>query len=142
MFRKFLVGKIHRATVTGADVNYVGSITVDPLLIEEAGILPLEEVDIWDVTNGERISTYCLPGARGSGQVTINGAAARKVQAGDKVIVSAFAWREANDRSPQVVRSVVPDEQNRVVRVFSYRSDLGSGEFATREETPGDRKNV
>jgi aspartate 1-decarboxylase len=74
--------------------------------------------------------------------VTINGAAARRVQAGDKVIVSAFAWREAGDRSPQVVRSVVPDEQNRVARVFSYLSDLGTGEFATREETPVNDKSV
>lgn len=136
MFRKFLIGKIHRATVTDANVNYMGSITIDPILMEEAGILALEEVEVWDVTNGERLSTYCIPGARGSGQVTINGAAARRVQAGDKVIVSAFGWRDASDRSPQIVRSVVPDETNRVKRVFSYRSDLATGEFFTVEESP------
>jgi len=129
MFRKFLIGKVHRATVTGADVDYMGSITMDPILIEEAGILPLEEVDVWDVTNGERLSTYCIPGARGSGEVTINGAAARRVCAGDKVIVTAFGQIDDRDLGRHVVRVVVPDDKNRVARVFRYSTDLAARTF-------------
>ena len=136
MFRKFLVGKIHRATVTGADVNYVGSITIDPILLEQSGILPLEEVDVWDVTNGERLSTYCLPGARGSGQVTINGAAARRVQPNDQVIITAFAWCDDKALGPHPVKVVVPDERNRPARIFSYKADLATRAFAMGEERP------
>jgi aspartate 1-decarboxylase len=127
--RKFLIGKIHRATVTGADVNYVGSITIDPILLEASGLLPLEEVEVWDVTNGERLSTYCLPGARGSGQVTLNGAAARKVQAGDKVIIATYARFDPETSGPFEAKVVVPDDQNRIARAFSYRTDPATRSF-------------
>jgi len=127
--RKFLLGKIHKATVTGADVNYMGSITIDPLLIEEAGILPLEEVEVWDVTNGARFATYCLPGRRGDGQVTVNGAAARRTHVGDKVIVTAYGLCDDAALGAHVVKVVVPDEQNRVADLFTYRADLATGEF-------------
>jgi len=76
--RTMLRGKIHRATVTGADLHYEGSVTIDVDLLEGADILPHEQVDIWNVTNGERFTTYALPGQRGSGVVCINGAAAHK----------------------------------------------------------------
>ena len=85
-----LKGKIHRLKVTEADVDYVGSITIDEELLERAGILEHEFVHVWDVTNGARIETYTLPAPRGSGIVCINGAAAHKVKVGDIVIVSAF----------------------------------------------------
>lgn len=133
MFRKFLMGKIHRATVTAADVDYMGSITIDPDLMEPAGILPLEEVDVWDVTNGARLSTYCIPGARGSGTVTVNGAAARLVQPGDKVIVTVFSWIDSVDLGRHVVPVVVPDDENRVARVFRYAADLAAREFEVVE---------
>ena len=80
MLRHFLLGKIHRATVTRADLDYVGSITLDPLLIEAAGFMENEKIDIYDVTNGSRLSTYVIPGVPGSGEVGINGAAAHLVQ--------------------------------------------------------------
>ena len=82
MLRQFMLGKIHRATVTRADLDYVGSITIDVALAEAAGFLENEKVDIYDVTNGARLSTYVIPGTRGSGEIGINGAAAHLVKAG------------------------------------------------------------
>src|SRR5437867_11203646 len=103
---RMLKGKIHRARVTGADLDYEGSIEIDSSLMEAAGIVPFEQVDIWNITNGERFSTYALSAPRGSGTVAINGAAARKVQPGDEVIISAFvsmSEREGQSWKPHVV---------------------------------------
>lgn len=114
MLRQFLLGKIHRCVVTRADLDYVGSITLDPLLIQAAGFLENEKIDIYDVTNGSRISTYVIPGREGSGEVGINGAAAHLVKPGDLVILAAYGWmteEEARDRRPRVV---FVDERNRV----------------------------
>jgi aspartate 1-decarboxylase len=104
--RTMLRGKIHRATVTGADLHYEGSVTIDVDLLERADILPYERVDIWNVTNGERFQTYALAGQRGSGVVCINGAAAHKARKGDLVIIAAFAQvsePEARDWTPHCV---------------------------------------
>ncbi|GLV48262.1 aspartate 1-decarboxylase [Thermus sp. LT1-2-5] len=109
--------KIHRATVTQADLHYVGSVTVDQDLLDAAGILPYEQVDIYDITNGARLTTYALPGPRGSGVVQINGAAAHLVKPGDLVILVAygvFDEEEARELKPTVV---LVDEQNRIVEV-------------------------
>lgn len=109
--------KIHRARVTRADLHYVGSITIDQDLLDAAGILPYEQVDVYDITNGARLTTYALPGARGSGEVGINGAAARLVQPGDLVIVVAygvFEEEEARGLKPTVV---LVDEENRILEV-------------------------
>jgi aspartate 1-decarboxylase len=109
-----LKGKIHRARVTGADLNYEGSIEIDSSLMEAARILPFEQVDIWNMTNGERFSTYALAAARGSGTIAINGAAARKVQPGDEIIITAFAWmseKQAQQWKPHVV---LVDRENRL----------------------------
>jgi len=106
MLRHFMIGKIHRATVTRADLDYVGSITLDPLLIEAAGFLENEKIDILDVTNGARLSTYVIPGIPGSGEVGINGAAAHLVNAGDLVILVSYGWMseaEAKEHRPKVV---------------------------------------
>ena len=84
---EMMVGKIHRATVTGADLDYVGSITVDADLLDAAGILPGQKIDVVDITGGARLSTYTIPGTRGSGEICINGAAAHHVHAGDLVIL-------------------------------------------------------
>ena len=124
MLRHFLLGKIHRATVTRADLDYVGSITIDPLLIEAAGFLENEKIDIYDVTNGARLSTYVIPGERGSGEIGINGAAAHLVKPGDLVILASYGWmteEEAATRRPRVVHV---DAKNRIV------------EIAARERTP------
>jgi aspartate 1-decarboxylase len=116
MLRHFLLGKIHRAVVTRADLDYIGSITIDPLLIEAAGFLENEKIDIYDVTNGSRLSTYVIPGEPGSGEIGINGAAAHLVQAGDLVILAAYGWmteEEAGERRPKVV---FVDERNQITQ--------------------------
>jgi aspartate 1-decarboxylase len=111
--RTLLLGKIHRATVTGADVDYEGSVTVDIDLLERAGILPHERVDIWNVTSGERFETYAMAGPRASGVVCINGAAAHRVTPGDLVIIAAFvSMPEAEARAWQP-RVVFVDARNR-----------------------------
>jgi aspartate 1-decarboxylase len=117
MQRHMFLSKIHRARVTQADLNYVGSITIDEDLVDAAGMLPGEKIDILDVTNGARISTYIIPGARGSGIIGINGAAAHLVHEGDLVILVAFAWcshEEALRLEPTVV---LVDDDNRITEV-------------------------
>jgi aspartate 1-decarboxylase len=107
--------KIHRATVTQADLHYVGSVTVDEDLLDAADLLPNEQVDIVDITNGARLTTYAIPGERGSGVIGINGAAARLVQPGDLVILISYALvgdDEARRHEPRVVHV---DEANRMV---------------------------
>lgn len=105
MIRKMLGGKIHRARVTAADLDYVGSVTIDPRLMDASGILPHEQVQIVDVTNGARIETYAIPGEPGSGEVQINGAAAHLVHEGDLVIIMSYVRLddvEARAWSPRV----------------------------------------
>lgn len=102
--------KIHRATVTCCDVNYVGSITVDEDLLEAAGIIDGEHVHIWNVTNGERLETYAIPAERGSGTICLNGAAAHRCSAGDKVIIAAFCWTD----EPVHRKVVLVDDDNRI----------------------------
>lgn len=110
---RMLKGKIHRARVTGADLNYEGSIEIDSSLMEAAGILPFEKVDIWSITNGDRFSTYALPAEPRSGIIALNGAAARKVQPGDEIIITTFVSmneKEAEHWNPKIV---FVDEKNR-----------------------------
>lgn len=112
-YRRMMTGKIHRVRVTAADLNYVGSITVDADLLEAADVLPGQEVDVVDVTNGARLTTYVIPGERGSGIVCINGAAAHHVQEGDIVILmtySLLAEEAARTYTPHVV---FVDSENR-----------------------------
>jgi aspartate 1-decarboxylase len=127
--RKFLTGKIHRATVTSADVSYVGSITIDRDLMEAVDFRPLEEVEIWDVTNGARFSTYCLPGERGSGIIQINGAAAHLAHKGDKIIVASYGIFDSESLGKHVVPVVIPDDNNMILRRLEYRADLANGDF-------------
>jgi aspartate 1-decarboxylase len=111
---RLLKGKIHRACVTGADLNYEGSVEIDLSLMEAAGILPFEQVDIWNMTNGERFSTYALSAQKGSGTIALNGAAARKVQVGDEIIIAAFVTmseKQARHWKPHVV---FVDQRNRL----------------------------
>jgi len=115
MRRRMLAGKIHRATVTHADLDYEGSVTVDADLLEAAGILEHEQVHVWDVTNGHRLTTYTLAGPRGSGVVCMNGAAAHLVRPGDTVIVAAFVELDDADARHHVPRVVLVDAANRPV---------------------------
>ncbi len=115
-----LKAKIHRATVTQAELDYVGSITVDMDLLEQAGIFEYEKVQIVDVNNGARFETYTIAGERGSGVMCLNGAAARMVQTGDKIILMAYAQvspEEAKGLRPTVL---FVDEKNQVTKVTNY----------------------
>ena len=115
-----LFGKIHRATVVQAELDYVGSITVDEELLEAAGILEYEKVQIVDVNNGSRFETYTICGERGSGMICLNGAAARCVSTGDKIIIMAYGQydpEEAKNHKPSVV---FVDEKNKISRISCY----------------------
>lgn len=118
---QMLKGKIHRATVKQAELNYVGSITVDADLLDAAGIYEYEKVAIVDIENGNRFETYTIAGERGSGMICLNGAAARCVSVGDKVILMAYAQltpeKVRNGYAPQVV---FVDEENKIVRTTTY----------------------
>ncbi len=113
MKRKMLKSKIHRATVTGADLHYEGSITIDQDLLEAADILPYEAVDIWNVTYGTRFQTYAIEGQRGSGTICINGAAARLVSRGDLVIIASWQEMEGALAAVHEPKLVFVDDRNR-----------------------------
>lgn len=115
MFRSLLKSKIHRATVTDADLHYEGSVTIDVNLLEAADILPHEHVHIWDVTNGNRFETYALPGPRGSGTVCINGAAAHLAKKGDVVIISTFLMLPEEKAAAHEPKVVLVDAHNQMV---------------------------
>ena len=118
MNRTMLKSKIHRATVTDCDLHYVGSITVDPDLLEAADILEFEQVAVVDVDNGARFETYTIPGERGSGEICINGAAARLVHKGDTIIVISYAHYDTAEMvayEPRVVH--VEAQTNRIITI-------------------------
>lgn len=117
--RNMLRGKIHRATVTGADLHYEGSVTIDSDLLERADIIPYQQVEIWNVTNGERFQTYALAGQRGSGVVCINGAAAHKARAGDLVIIASFSPMTEPEARKWAPHCVFVDTHNRPVETRS-----------------------
>lgn len=122
MIYTMMHGKIHRATVTEANLNYVGSITIDEELLDAAGILPGEKVQIVNNNNGARLETYTIPGKRGSGVICLNGAAARCALEGDIVIIIAYAQmdeKEAKDLEPKVV---LVDKRNHIVKNFEEKA--------------------
>ena len=108
-------GKIHRAVVTQARLDYMGSITIDEDLLDAAGILPGEKVQIVNNNNGERLETYTIAGERGSGVICLNGAAARKAQVGDVVIIIAYGLMGAEEAKKNAPKVVMVDEHNRIV---------------------------
>lgn len=115
MQRTLLKSKIHRATVTDANLHYQGSISIDPILLEAADILPHEKVEIYNITNGERFATYAIEGTPGAGQIVLNGAAAHKVSVGDLVILAtycAYTEEEARRHKPSLV---FVDARNQIV---------------------------
>jgi len=114
VFVNMFKSKIHRAIVTEANLNYVGSITIDRDLLDAAGIRPGEKVQIVNNNNGERIETYTIEGTRGSGTICLNGAAARKVQTGDVVIIIAYAWMTEDEADKFEPNVVFLDENNHV----------------------------
>lgn len=126
MKRKMLKSKIHRATVTGADLHYEGSITIDPILMEAADIIPYEAVAIWNVTNGSRLETYAIEGERGSGVICLNGAAARLVAPKDLVIIASFVDMDDEEAKNHEPKLVFVNERNEML--------------PTRKEEPGQGK--
>src|SRR5579872_7131966 len=115
MLIKMMKAKIHRAVVTKADLDYEGSIGIDGGLLDVSGILPHEAVHVWDLSNGTRLETYAIPLERGSGEICVNGAAARLVQPGDQVIVASFCWMDETEGRQFQPKVVLVDEQNRVL---------------------------
>jgi len=112
---EILKSKIHRATITQADLNYIGSIAIDEDLMDAANLIENEKVSIFNINNGERISTYIIKGERGSGNISLNGAAARRVAVGDLVIIVSYAsmdFEEAKSFKPAIL---FPDENNKIV---------------------------
>lgn len=118
--RTVLKSKIHRARVTQADVHYEGSITIDGELMRAADLLPFEQVQVLDVDNGARLTTYAIEGAPGSGQICINGAAARLVDTGDIVIILSYTTVTEEDARRAVPSLVYVDESNRITRIGSH----------------------
>ena len=117
MYLNLMKGKIHRATVTEANLEYVGSITIDQDLMDRAGFYPNEKVQIVDNNNGSRLETYIIPGERGSGVMCLNGAAARMVQPGDKIIVIGYCWLPESEAMTHTPKIVFVDDQNKPVEV-------------------------
>jgi aspartate 1-decarboxylase len=114
MLRLMLRAKIHRATVTDANLEYEGSLTVDPVLLEAAGILPYEQVSVSNLNNGERFETYVIPGKRGAGDMVLNGPTARKGTRGDRVIVFCYEYYNEQELKSFKPRLVYVDEANRI----------------------------
>jgi aspartate 1-decarboxylase len=130
VLRTMLKSKIHRATVTGSDLHYVGSITIDPELLEAADVREHEQVHVVDVDNGARFETYTIAGARGSGEVVINGAAARLVHTGDTVIVISYATYDAAELDRYEPKVVHVDRSNRIIDVDAEVATLLTPEVA------------
>jgi aspartate 1-decarboxylase len=112
-----MLGKIHRCTVTRADLDYVGSITIDPVLMEAAGFLENQKIDIYNITNGSRFSTYVIPGILGMGEIGINGAAAHLAKAGDIVILVSYGWLSDGEVNGHIPKVVFVDAKNRITAV-------------------------
>ncbi len=108
-------GKLHRATVTDANLSYEGSITIDKTLLEASGILPYEQVQVYNLTNGSRFTTYVIEGEYDNGEICINGAAARLARKGDMVIIAAYATMSEEEAINFTPRSILVDSQNRIV---------------------------
>ncbi|WND01697.1 aspartate 1-decarboxylase [Temperatibacter marinus] len=134
--RPFMYGKLHRVTVTGAELDYVGSITVDPVLLRASGLLPHTQVDVVNITNGERIQTYIIEGTEGSGVICLNGAAAHQFSKGDLAIIMGYEMVAADQLPGRISRAVHVDSNNKIVGKDEYRtpafSELGKPE-ANRE---------
>lgn len=120
MLTQVLKGKIHRATVTQAELDYVGSITIDEALMEAAGIREYERVQVVDINNGNRLETYVIAGEKNSGVICLNGAAARLVEIGDKVIIMAYVWLNEQELEAHSPKVVFVDHVNRSAHIANY----------------------
>lgn len=114
MYRTLLRSKIHRAKVTDANLEYEGSVTIDENLMDAAELVPFEQVDIYNITNGNRLTTYTIPGKRGAGEICINGAAARLVNPNDLVIICCYGWYNEVEVASHEAIVVAVDEDNQI----------------------------
>ncbi|GGK95995.1 aspartate 1-decarboxylase [Sphaerisporangium melleum] len=135
MFREMLKSKIHRVTVTQADLDYVGSVTISGDLMEAADLLPGEKVDIVDVTNGARLSTYVIEGPRDSGVIGINGAAAHLIKPGDLAIIISYATVSDEEAAALIPRIVFVDERNRITMLGGDPAEALPGTATVRGDT-------
>jgi aspartate 1-decarboxylase len=117
MIRAFLRSKIHRAIVTHVDIEYEGSLSLDEDLMKAAGLAPFERIDVWNVSNGERFSTYVIRGEKGSREVGVYGAAGRRVRVGDVIIIAAYAYLEDNEIGAFAPKIVLMAEGNRIAGI-------------------------
>ena len=115
-----LSGKIHRATVTHCELHYEGSCAIDENLLEASGIREFEQIDIWNINNGERFTTYAIKGERGSGMISVNGSAARRASKGDLVIIAAFVQLDADEIASHKPQLVFVDENNRQIELRQH----------------------
>jgi aspartate 1-decarboxylase len=136
MQRTMLNAKLHRVTVTEADLNYVGSVTIDRTLLEAARMLPGERVDVVDVTNGNRLTTYVIEGEAGTGQICMNGAAAHLIQPGDIAIIIAYAQMDEDEARTFVPRVVFVDHQNCIVDIGGDPALVPDGFGLSESGTP------
>lgn len=120
MILNMLKSKIHRATITDANLNYVGSITIDSSLLKSANLIPYEKVQIVDIDNGNRLETYIIEGEENSGVICLNGAAARLVQKGDKIIIMAYGQMDEIEAKTFTPTVVFVDDSNKVTEVTNY----------------------
>ncbi|MCC3410595.1 MAG: aspartate 1-decarboxylase [Microcoleus sp. PH2017_29_MFU_D_A] len=134
---RLMHAKLHGVRVTDANVNYVGSVTIDNELIDKVGILPLQEVEIWNVSNGNRLSTYVLPGEPGSGIICLNGAASHLCDPGDFVIIAAYEECDRAEvfRTGHEARVVIADEHNRCKKFFYQTLVPCEGKLLFQSET-------
>jgi aspartate 1-decarboxylase len=132
LHRTMFKSKIHRATVTQADLHYIGSVTIDEALMEAADLLPGEQVAIVDITNGARLETYVIPGERGSGVIGINGAAAHLVHPGDLVILISYAQMDDATARAYVPKAVHVDADNRILAVGNDPAEAVTGMVLSR----------
>lgn len=123
MFRTMMNGKIHRATITESDLNYVGSITIDEAIIEAVGILPNEKVAIVNNNNGNRFETYVIKGERNSGVICVNGAAARLVQKGDVIIIISYAIVPDEKAATHQPKVAIMNEKNQIESIINYEPE-------------------
>ena len=124
MQRTLLHGKLHRVTVTAAELNYIGSCAIDQNLLDAANIMEYEQIDLWNVTNGERFTTYAISAPSGSGVISVNGSAARRVQIGDILIIAAFAQVDASELNNFTANVVFVNEANRITEHQRIRPTL------------------
>lgn len=136
MFRTMLKSKIHRATVTQADLHYVGSCTIDADLMEAADLLEGEQVDIVDIDNGNRLTTYCITGERGSGIISINGAAARLISPGDLVIIIGYGLMEDAEARTAKPHVIFVDGDNRILDEGEDPADVPAGSGLKNPRSP------